>query len=417
MVSRGTTHRQSSTWNNDLLQCSIQRVISLQPYRQLFALPDTRRSFIASMIGRLPIGVTGLAVLLLVQSASGSFARGGAAAACYVVGLALVAPLLGRLIDRHGPRRVLLACAIVFPSTLALLVVASVQLEIGWLVLLAAAGAGASFPPITVCMRTYFRQQMADDALLAAAYSAEAILIEVVFILGPLLVALFVAAASPAMAVWFSAACALAGTFVFVRSPALRQWRIEARTSRALLGPLAQRDFVLLVGVVLCFATAFGFLEIGLTAYAIERANAPFAGVLLGIMSAGSALGGLAYGSRAWHVPLARQFAAALALTALGLAVLALRWDPWMLAALSLVAGAAIAPALIVQSLLVAKTARPEHSTEAFTWTTSALLGGVGIGLAVGGALLEHLPPSAPLAAGAVAALAAAGGARLLLRG
>jgi hypothetical protein len=49
---------------------------------------------------------------------------------------------------------------------------------------------------------------------------------------------------------------------------------------------------------------------------------AALAGVLLGLMSAGSALGGLAYGSRAWHFPLARQFAAALALTAVGLAVL-----------------------------------------------------------------------------------------------
>jgi hypothetical protein len=61
------------------------------------------------------------------------------------------------------------------------------------------------------------------------------------------------------------------------------------------------------------FATAFGFLEIGLTAYAIERSDAAFAGVLLGLMSAGSALGGLAYGSRSWHFPLARQFSVALA--------------------------------------------------------------------------------------------------------
>jgi predicted MFS family arabinose efflux permease len=133
-------------------------------------------------------------------------------------------------------------------------------------------------------------------------------------------------------------------------------------------------------------------------------------------MSAGSALGGLAYGSREWHFPLARQFAASLALTALGLAVLAVGWAPWTLAAWSVIAGIAIAPALIIQSMLVTKTARPEHSTEAFTWTTSALLAGVGIGLAAGGMMLERFPSSAALAAGAVAALAAAVGARLLLR-
>jgi len=390
-------------------------MISLARYSALLSAPEVRQTFAASALGRLPIGVTGLAILLLVQMSSGSFARGGAAAACYVAGLALVAPVLGRLIDRHGPRRVLIACALAFPSVLLLLVAASARTDLAWLALLAAAGAGASFPPITVCMRTYFRQVFGDDTLLAAAYSVESVLIEIIFIVGPLVVALFVAFASPAVAVWFSAGCGFAGPLLFLRSPALRAWRIESRTTRGLLGPLANREFVRLVAIVLCFATAFGFMEIGITAYAIERADAAFAGVLLGLMSAGSALGGLAYGSRGWHSPLARQFAAALALTAFGLAVLAVRWEPWTFAAWSVIAGIAIAPALIIQSMLVTKAARPEHSTEAFTWATSALLAGVGIGLAAGGAMLERLPSSAALAAGAAASLAAAVGARFLL--
>jgi predicted MFS family arabinose efflux permease len=391
-------------------------MISLERYVKLFSVPGVTQSFAASALGRLPIGVTRLAILLLVQTSSASFARGGAAAACYVAGLALLAPGLGRLIDRHGPRRVLVACALAFPSALLLLVAAASRPDLAWLALLAAAAAGASFPPITVCMRTYFRQVLADDALLAAAYSSESVLIELTFIVGPLVVALFVAFATPAMAVWFSAACGFAGTLWFLRSPALRNWRIERRAGGGLLGPLADREFARLVAIVLLFATAFGFLEIGITGYAIERADAAFAGVLLGVISAGSALGGLAYGSREWHFPLTRQFAASLALTALGLAVLAVGWAPWTLAAWSVIAGIAIAPALIIQSMLVTKTARPEHSTEAFTWTTSALLAGVGIGLAAGGMMLERFPSSAALAAGAVAALAAAVGARLLLR-
>lgn len=378
-------------------------------------MPSARQIFAASLLGRLPIGVTGLAILLLMQTASGSFALGGAAAGCYVTGLALVAPLLGRLIDRHGPQRVLLACSVAFPCALLALVATSARTELAWLAFAAAAAAGATFPPITVCMRTYFRQTLADEALLSVAYSAESVLIEIIFIFGPLIVALLVAFATPSAAVGFAAACGFAGTLLFLRARVLRAWRIEARTSAGFLGPLAAPRFVKLVAVVLCFATAFGFLEIGLTAYAIERSDAAFAGVLLGLMSAGSALGGLAYGSRGWHLPLARQFAFALALTALGLAVLSLRWQPWMFAVLSVVAGIAIAPALIIQSMLVTRTAQPEHSTEAFTWTTSALLAGVGIGLAAGGVMLERLPASATLAAGAMAALAAAAGARFLL--
>ena len=390
-------------------------MISLDRYKALFRIPGLTGTFGASMIGRLPIGVTGLAILLLVQSESASFARGGGAAAAYVTGLALAAPLLGRMIDRLGPRPILVICALAFPAALLALVEYSASGELAWLAFLAAAAAGASFPPITVCMRSYFRQVIKDEGLLAAAFSAESVVIEIIFIIGPLLVALFIAFATAAMAVWFAAGCGFAGTLLFLRSPALRSWRIERRTPGGFLGPLASREFTRLIAIVLCFASAFGFLELGVTAYAIERGDAAFAGVLLGVMSGGSALGGIAYGSRAWHFPLARQFALALALTAVGLAVLALRWNPWMLTAWCLFAGIAIAPALIIQSMLVTKIASAEHSTEAFTWTTSALLAGVGIGLGVGGLMLEHLPSSAPLAAGAAASLGAAVAARLLL--
>jgi predicted MFS family arabinose efflux permease len=382
-------------------------VISLARYTALLRERELRRTFAASVLGRLPIGVSGLAILLLVQGASDSFARGGAAAACYVIGLAAVAPGLGRAIDRYGPHRILLASGLLFPASLIALI-AAVEARAVLPALAFAAMAGAAFPPISVCVRTYFRRRLGDDPLLAAAYSVESVLIEIIFIAGPMLVALFVAYMSAAAAVYFAAACGFAGTMLFLRTPALRTWHIAQRTTSSLLGPLGEARFPTLVGVVLLFSSAFGFLEIGVTAYAAEKSDVALAGVLLGIISTGSALGGLAYGSRPWHIPLARQFAMALALMALGLGVLALRWDPVSFALWGALAGIAMAPALIVQSMLAAKMARAEHATEAFTWTTSALLAGVGVGLAAGGALLEWLPSSAAFAAGACAALLAA---------
>jgi len=389
-------------------------VISLARYAALLRPREMRQTIAASLLGRLPIGMTGLGILLLVQSASQSFARGGAATACYVIGLAAVAPVLGRLIDRHGPRSTLVACAIAFPAALIALVVAVHEPAHPLLILALAAAAGATFPPITVCMRTYFRHRLGDDPLLAAAYSLESVLIELVFIVGPMLVALFVALASPATAVMFSAGCGCIGTLLFLGSPPLRGWRIEAGRARSLLGPLGERGFIALSGVILCYSAAFGLLEIGITAYATERGKPALAGVLLGLMSAGSALGGLAYGSRSWHAPLVRQFALMLALMGAGLLILVVPWSPWPFAMWSLFAGVVMAPALIIQSMLVATTARQEHMTEAFTWSASALLSGVGIGMAAGGALLEYWQSPAVLAAGAAAALVAAAGALLL---
>ena len=389
-------------------------VISLARYAALLEPREMRQAIAASVIGRLPIGITGLAILLLVQSATGSFARGGAATACYVVGLATVAPALGRLIDRTGPRLTLMACGLAFPTALIGLVAVVHDHAHPLLILAFAAAAGATFPPITVCMRTYLRQRLGEDVLLSAAYSLESVLIELIFIVGPMLVALFVAVSSASMAVLFAALCGCVGTLLFLRSPPLREWRIEARAAGNLLGPLGEAGFVPLTGVILCYSMAFGLIEIGLTAYATERGNPALAGVLLGLMSAGSALGGLAYGSRSWHFPLTRQFAFMLALMGAGLMLLALPWSPWPFALWSAFAGVVMAPALIIQSMLVAKIARAEHVTEAFTWSASALLSGVGIGVAAGGALLEYWRSPAVLAAGAAAALAAALGATLL---
>ncbi|MGH8705375.1 MAG: MFS transporter [Burkholderiales bacterium] len=382
-------------------------MISFARYATLLARPELKTAIVASLIGRLPIGIAGLAILLLAQSASGSFAHAGAAAALYVAGLAFVAPVLGRRIDRSGPRVVLLACALAYPAALCAFVVSVQQAASAPLSLALAALAGAFFPPITVCMRSFFRRQLADDALLAAAFSLESVLIEIIFILGPLLVALLVAFVSAAAAVFFAAACAFAGTLLFLRSPALANWRVEPRAHASLFGPLGERGFAPLLAVVLGYSAAFGLVEIGVTAYAAEAGSPALAGVLLGLMSVGSALGGLAYGGRSWGAALVRQFAAVLVVMGAGIAPLALVRNECLFALLGTIAGIVMAPALIIQALLVAKTASPGHLTEAFTWSTTALLAGIGVGLAAGGWLVERWASPATFVAAALATLSA----------
>lgn len=385
----------------------VLTVISLARYAALLDQPVLRSAIAASVLGRLPIGITGLAILMLAQDTTGSFARAGVIAACYVAGLATVAPLLGRLIDRYGPRSTLLACAFAFPAALAALVAAlAVPAPLSIACMLAAA-AGTCFPPITVCMRTFFRQRLKEDALLAAAYSLESVVIETIFIVGPVLVALFVALASPAAAVLFAAACGCAGTLLFQRSHALIHWKIEPQGASSLFGPLVEPGFMPLLAVIVCYASAFGLVEIGITAYATERGGPAVAGVLLGIMSIGSAAGGLVYGSRSWRLPLARQFSLTLALMGIGVAPLALIAPLYAFGFWCVAAGIVMAPALIMQAMLVAKIARAEHSTEAFTWSSTGLLAGVGFGLTAGGALLGFARSPAVFATAAALSIAA----------
>lgn len=391
-------------------------MLSFARYAQLLAIADLRATFFASLLGRLPIGITGLAVLLLIQSDTGSFARAGATTASYVAGLATVAPTLGRLIDRTGPRRVLLTCGTLYPLLLVALVAPISSGLAIWTSPALAAAAGAAYPPITACMRTFLKQRLDDASLLATAYSLESILIESIFMVGPMLVALFVAASSPRLAVLFAAGCAVAGTLLFLRSPGLRRWAVESRPRSSLFGPLSAPGFAVLLAIVLTYSIAFGLVEIAVTGFASESGNPALAGLLLGLMSVGSVAGGLVYGSRGWHLPLGRQFAFALALMGAGILTLTLPLNVWIFAALTILAGLVMAPTLTMQSMLVAKTAPAESLAEAFTWSATALLAGVGLGFVLGGAIVETAGAAAAFLIAAAASLAASGGAYARLK-
>jgi MFS family permease len=55
-------------------------------------------------LGWLSFGGYGLAIVLAVESATGSFVVAGAAVAAFSAGSALLAPVRGRFVDRRGPR-------------------------------------------------------------------------------------------------------------------------------------------------------------------------------------------------------------------------------------------------------------------------------------------------------------------------
>ncbi len=364
--------------------------------------PGLRAVLLSSIIGRLPMGVAGLAILLYVQNATGSFAAAGVVSALYVLGLAAIAPLVGRMIDRLGPRPLLVLTAVVYPAALvALVVLVEQRAASGWIAVTALV-AGSMLPPITICMRTLFPRLLDDADLLQTAYSVDSILIETIFVAGPALIALFVAADLRGGAVLFAAACAIAGSVLFMRSPAIRQWsRPVARARTSLLGPLRNRLLLALYAATMLYSIAFGLLEVAVTALATAQGRPALAGVILALASVGSGLGALVYGSRSWALPLERQYIVAQFAMAAGLFVLAPVTNLVWLAALSVLACSPMAPVLATQSVLVARLTPHAMLAESFTWVTTALLGGVSAGIAAGGVIVEsHAPLWAMIAAG-----------------
>lgn len=368
-------------------------MISLSRYAELFRVPGLRATLGSSVLGRLPIGISTLAILLFLQSRTGSFALAGSAAALYVLGLAAVAPFLGRMIDRLGPRPVLGVTAMIYPAMLVMLVVLTLEGASHRWIALAALIAGAAFPPITICMRALYPRLLPDSVLLQAAYSIDSALIETIFVIGPMLVAFFVSVGRPYGSVLFAAVCAVAGNFVFLRSPAIRSWTIHPSigSRRSLLGPLRHTRLLAVFAAVVFHSIAFGLYEIAVTAFAAEHKAPAAAGLILAFASVGSAIGVIVYGGRDWKAPVPRQFLIAVALMACGLLLLAPVGDLHAFAGLSVVACAPMAPVMASQSTLISRLAPRDMLAESFTWSATCLLSGISAGIAIGGFAAEHV--------------------------
>ncbi len=382
-------------------------MISFQRYAELFRVPGLGATYVASIVGRLPIGIATLAIVLFLRERSGSFSVAGTAAACYVLGLSLIAPALGRLMDRLGPAPVLSASAAIYPLALAALIALVLASAAPWWILVAAALAGAAFPPVTVCMRAMYPRLVADPALLHTAYSVDSALVETIFILGPALVALFVAFGAPAGAVALAAVCGAAGTVIFLRSPGARAWVRRDGPHGSLLGPLRFAPLPAVFAANVLYAVAFGLYEMAVIARTAHLGSPAAAGVVLALASVGSALGVLFYGSRQWNAPVARQFLAAVGCMAVALLAVAPIERLWPFAVANVIAGVPMAPVIAVQSLLVSRLTPRAMMAESFTWSTTCLLGGISAGIALGGLMAEHTTPTVILLTAAASTLLA----------
>src|SRR5207248_1773215 len=123
--------------------------------------------------------------LLYVQRETGSFATAGLVSAGVLVGVALGAVAQGRLIDRFGPTRPLLAISALFTGALIALTVA-IEAHAGSAALVLLGGAtGITEPLIGSASRALWSRVVTSESVHNAALSYEAISMETFFILGP----------------------------------------------------------------------------------------------------------------------------------------------------------------------------------------------------------------------------------------
>ena len=380
----------------------------LRKYVEFVRRPDVGRLLATALVARMPVGMVGFAMLMFLREGLGNFALAGTAAGINFVSMAAAAPVQGRLIDRVGPRKVLAVTSLVQPLALVAILLC-VRMHAPF-VLLAVFSvlAGAFASPITTLTRTLWRHMFEREEDRRTAFALDAVTIELNFTVGPALIGALLAFASPTAAFATAIAAVVVAVAVFMASPAMRYFRQETGVERHLLGPLTEPRLWLLYATTFGLAMALGFLEVGYPAYTTALGVPAAAGALLAINSLGSAIGGSLYGGLHFRARIERQFAAAMALMVIPLFLHAVVTPIPLFAAVAFVAGGLIAPSIAAQSVLVSRLAPSHYATEAFTWSSTFIVSGIGAGIATGGAIVETLGVRYAFATGAgiIAAMA-----------
>jgi MFS family permease len=381
-------------------------------YRALFATAYARRLTASALVARMPMGMVPLALLLVVRDGGGSFGAAGLVSGSFLVSAGLGAPVAGRLMDRRGASRILLRRAVLSP--LALLAAGGLAVASAPLVAVGvcAAAAGALLPPVGSALRALWPRLLEGPTLRSTAYSLEASLQEIFFVIGPLVVALAAGLLAPVAALVIAAAACAGGTVAFATTPPVRAWRPDGSHADAgRMGALEAGGVRTIILFGVCCGLAFGGAEVGMPAFAEDHGSAALGGVPLALFAAGSLVGGLVVGARTTREPRSLLRLSS-ALLAVGLAPLVLAPSLPVLVVLAFVAGLPIAPSFAAAYGLLDRVARPGTNAEAFAWIGTALSAGLAAGATLGGMAIDEWGVDAAFALGcggaALAALVAA---------
>jgi len=382
---------------------------SLADYRAALTAPGAVLPAVASAVARLPMAMIGLATLLYVQKVTGSFGVAGLVSAGMLIGVSCGSVVQGRIIDRIGPvRPLLIASGALAVAGVAL--VAAIESRAPLLTLLACAVVvGLAQPAMPGASRTLWTQLVPPGRSRDAAFSYEAISLEVFFILGPSLAALLVLLPWPGTGTAVALVLMVTGSAAFALTHAVRTQRPVPAAPTGLFGALAVPGLRTVVLASLGFGLVIGSVEVGVPAVTAAAGSAALGGVLLSAWSITSVLAGVAYSLRPWPRPLHLRLPVLLLAFALCVGAMAVAGPLPALVVAMLLAGATITPQVTAHSLGVEATAPKGTATEAFGWVVTAATLGLSSGQSTSGMVVEAFGPHAAFAVGGVAGVVVAG--------
>lgn len=351
-------------------------------------------------LARVPITAFGITLTLHVVADLGrGYGAAGLVATATTVGTALGAPVIGRMIDRHGLRPVIAVSGVVTTAY---------WVSTAWLpyeaLVVVALPAGMVVAPIGSIARQVIAALVPREHR-RAAYSLDSIGLEASYMIGP--------AAGIAVSTQLSATVALTGlgvafamltTILWLRNPPIRgEEDPDGRPPRrAWLTARLGATLLVAIGVLFCLAGT----EVATLAALRAHGEVTWTGPVIALMCVASAVGGAVHGAvrRSLSVP------ALMALLTVLVIPVGLFDHPWWLLALALLpTNVACAPTLAATVEEVSGLVPSGARGEAMGLLDAATRLGLAIGTPAVGFVIDHSAPAWGFAASGLGGLAIAG--------
>ncbi|MFD8847612.1 MFS transporter [Streptomyces sp. NPDC059604] len=359
-------------------------------YGAVLGSPHVARLLGGTLTGRLPAGMAPASIILWTLTTGGGFAFGGLLCALYGLASGLSQPLKGRLMDRYGQSTVHLPAALFSSVLLTALPFAGPPGGPALTTALVTA-AGLTAPPLEAGLRALWPSVLPNPRLRHAALALDTGAQGLLYIVGPLLAAALASAYSPAAALVTTAVLGLAGTVVVATAPPSRRWRpVPATGSDIPERRLGERSLVALFVALLGTGFAIGALNVWAVAMAARFSAEILSGLLPAAFSAGSFLGGLVYGRRAWPGSTDRQLLFSSAVFLAGWLPLLAGPGPHATTAMVVLPGAFLTVVVTCAYAVTDALTPAARRSEAYAWLICSIGAGQSAGSALAGRLAEH---------------------------
>lgn len=350
-------------------------------FGEVLKLPGTAKFSAAGFLTRVPLAGAGLGITFAVVHQTGSYSVAGLLVAFFAITRALSAPILSRIVDRHGQFRVMLP-ATMYQLILLAVLTAGIYLE--WhfaaqAALAALAGFGSGSPPAYV--RARWSSAVQNPQQLSTAFAWESLIESTAFSLTPLAIVGIIGFTDPiAGMVFVVAMVGISGSLLYTQRKSEPPVVREADGKRQKVGSLGTAMVFISGAYYFCVSFAAGALDIIAVAQGEVIAIAGFTGIVLAVGSIGKMIGAITYGSVQWKWdPRQRMYGLVPCFVAATLLLPLIGDSAWMI-----LAAFALGPfysAILTSANLAVQVSVPRgRLTEMLAWMFASMGAGIALG-------------------------------------